>query len=68
LGSFKFSTINLKLVVYVSYLKRKSLGIYEAQYQAINTPDPIEAIKFRIEQAGLTYSLSNPREQKRSTG
>jgi len=27
---------------------------YEARHHAINAPDPIEAIKFRMEQAGLT--------------
>ena len=27
---------------------------YEARYHAITPPDPIEAIKFRMEQAGLT--------------
>ena len=27
---------------------------YEAKYHAINAPDPIEAIKFRMEQQGLT--------------
>jgi len=27
---------------------------YEAKHHAIDTPDPVEAIKFRMEQAGLT--------------
>lgn len=30
------------------------IDAYEAKYHAINAPDPIEAIKFRMEQAGLT--------------
>lgn len=30
------------------------IDAYEAKHHAIDTPDPIEAIKFRMEQAGLT--------------
>jgi len=30
------------------------LEAYEAKHHSIDTPDPVEAIKFRMEQAGLT--------------
>lgn len=33
---------------------------YEAKYHAISPPDPIEAIKFRMEQAGLTVKDLEP--------
>ena len=39
---------------------------YEAQHFPIETPDPIEAIRFRMDQAGLTPSDLNPYLQSKS--
>ena len=36
------------------------IGAYEAKHHAIDLPDPIEAIKFRIEQMGLTRKELEP--------
>ena len=30
------------------------IGVYEAKYHAMDPPDPVEAIKFRMEQQGMT--------------
>ena len=44
-GSIEADSFELLLMV---------IEAYEAQHHAISSPDPIEAIKFRMEQAGLT--------------
>lgn len=36
------------------------IEVYEAKHHAVSPPDPIEAIKFRMEQAGLTVKDLEP--------
>ena len=45
LGSVEGDRFELLLMV---------IEAYESKYYAIDTPDPVDAIKFRMEQAGLT--------------